>query len=49
MHSTNKVFDRYLQVQNEDAARVYRMAHDTENGTPPAHQKLPAKIHTLQK
>jgi integrase len=49
MHSTNKAFDRYLQMQTEDASRVYQKAQDTESGTRPVHQKRPAKIHKLSK
>jgi hypothetical protein len=49
MHSTNKAFDRYLQMQTEDAAKVYQQAQNTESGTPPVHQKRPAKIHNFPK
>jgi len=49
MHSTNKAFDRYLQMQTEDATRVYQKAQDTKSGTPAVHQKRPAKIHNFSK
>ena len=50
MHSTNKAFERYLQIQTDDAARVYQMAIQTSpSGQPVANQNGPAEIRKFSK
>ena len=50
MHSTNKAFERYLQIQNEDALNVYRVANlITSGGQPVANQILAGEVGNLLK
>lgn len=50
MHSTNKAFDRYLQIQSGDALDVYRMANSmTRAGQPVANQNQSSDMSNLLK
>ncbi len=44
MHSTNKAFDRYLQIQTDDALSIYEA---TRSGKPVANKKRQAKKYNL--